>query len=83
MQLLMKQVGLLFSFLFIFHSSFSQEIPFCEKGKWGFANTTGKITIPCIYDEVSFFSGDNLSKVRKAEKYGYINRSGEVVIPIV
>ncbi len=61
---------------------FAQLIPFCEKSKWGFANTDGKIVLPCSYDSVEFFSNDNLAKVKKTGKFGYINKQGTIVVPI-
>jgi hypothetical protein len=60
----------------------AQLIPYCEKGKWGFANTSGKILIPCIYDTVELFSDDKLAKVKLKGKYGYINEATEIIIPI-
>ncbi len=59
----------------------AQPIPFCQKGKWGFASNEGIITVPCIYEEVNFYGNDSLSKVKKAGKYGYINMKGTVVVP--
>ncbi len=63
--------------------SLSQLIPFSNKGKWGFASKDGKNVVPCIYDEVDFFSDDTLALVKKVNKYGYINKKGVVVIPII
>jgi|GEM_PF-2670475 len=68
-------------FIILCQPVFSQYIPYCEKGKWGFANIDGKIIIPCIYDAVDFYSDDNLAKAKKTEKIGYINREGVTVIP--
>lgn len=59
----------------------AQLIPYNQKGKWGFASTEGKISIPCIYDEVAFFSDDNFAKVKKNGKYGFIKSSGQTIIP--
>jgi hypothetical protein len=61
--------------------TYSQYIPFCDKGKWGFATTDGKITIACLYEAADFYSDDNLAKVKKGGKYGYINKNGVTVIP--
>lgn len=63
------------------YSGFSQYIPFSQKGVWGFASKDGNIVVPCSYEEVDFYSDDNLAKVRKGEKYGYIDKNGVVVIP--
>lgn len=64
------------------HQASSQLIPFCQKGVWGFAATDGKIVVPCLYEQVDFFSDDKLAKVKKGGKYGYIDNSGVVVIPL-
>jgi len=78
----MKRLIILLIFIISCQYTFCQYIPYCQKGKWGFAATDGKIVIPCIYDEVNFYSDDNLAKVKKAEKYGYIDKNGVIVIPI-
>lgn len=70
----------IFSLLCFF--TFSQQIPFCKKWKWGFSNIKGEITIDCIYEEVNPFSFDGLSRVKKNGKYGYINQNGEIVISL-
>lgn len=61
---------------------YSQYIPFCENGKWGFSTKEGNIVVNCEYEEVDFYSDDNLAKVKKNGKYGYINKEGKIVIPI-
>lgn len=68
-------------FIILCQYSFSQYIPFCEKGKWGFATTDGTIAIDCIYEEVELFSNDSLAKAKKGGKYGYIDTAGKTVIP--
>ena len=50
--------------------------------KMGFADTTGKLVIPLIYDEAQGFS-DGLAFVEKDGKGGYINQQGETVIPFI
>jgi len=63
------------------HHAWSQYIPYCQKGKWGFATTDGKITVPCVYEAVDFYSDDKLAKVKKGRKFGYISIKGTTVIP--
>jgi hypothetical protein len=60
---------------------YTQLIPYNKKGKWGFATKEGKVTIPCIYEAVEFFSDDNLAKVKLAGNFGYINSKAEYIIP--
>lgn len=53
--------------------------------KCGFMDLTGRLTIPCIYDGVEPFV-NGLAQVRIGsypnQKIGFINTSGEVVIPM-
>lgn len=51
-----------------------------KNGKWGFNNGLTTVIEP-VYDEVYLFK-DDLACVEIDEKCGYINSSGEVVIPI-
>ncbi len=76
----LQSIFLLISINFCQHA-FSQYIPYCQKSKWGFASTDGKITIPCVYEETNFYSDDSLAKVKIGGKYGYINYKGMMVIP--
>ena len=65
-------------------------------GKWGFANTTGQLVIPCQWDAVEAFS-DGLARVFNGDtllpvggypipngkgSYGFINTQGEMVLPM-
>ncbi len=50
-------------------------------GKFGFIDSTGKIIISLIYDNVSQFK-DGICIVSKNKKYGAINKSGKTIIPI-
>jgi len=54
--------------------------PIIQNKKVGFANDTGKIIIPCIWDEVRPFVGD-FAKVQKEGDWGAINRQGKLVVP--
>lgn len=56
-----------------------------ENGKMGFINANGQEIIPCQYVGSSVFT-EGLASVCKAdsqvEAYGFINKTGEVVIPL-
>lgn len=49
-------------------------------GKYGFADTTGKIVIPCQFDDASRFTGA-VNEIKLAGKEGLINEKGEILIP--
>ncbi|MBQ7208738.1 MAG: WG repeat-containing protein [Lentisphaeria bacterium] len=49
-----------------------------REGKWGFADTSLKIVIPCAYDLADDFSC-GLARVRKNGQWGYIDRNGRLV----
>lgn len=51
--------------------------------KWGFINEKGKLVIPIIYDEVDYFTQNNLCAVVKNGKSGFINKNGKEIIPII
>lgn len=55
-----------------------------KDGKRGYIDTTGKLKVPCIYDESNsareFQNG--FAVVCKDEKYGYINTAGEEIVPV-
>jgi len=58
-----------------------------KKGKYGFVDLTGKLIIPCQYDEAGFFK-NGLAWVGKkgpysysSTYYGYITKTGEEILP--
>lgn len=53
-----------------------------DKGKFGFADHTGKIVIPCRYEWACGFS-EGMAWVKKNGRYGFIDREGKIVIPFV
>lgn len=53
-----------------------------NKGKWGFVNAKGKYKIKARYDAVEDFSC-GLSCVENGGLFGFINESGDLVIPII
>ena len=53
-----------------------------NNGLWGYRDLkTGKTVIPADYDELDSFMGEELVAACKAGKWGFINRSNEVVVP--
>lgn len=50
-------------------------------GKWGFLNTSGKIVIPCQYDDVWNFK-NGTAAVKFNDKYGLINKNGKFLAPL-
>jgi hypothetical protein len=53
---------------------------FKEKNKFGIADTTGKILIEPIYEDLTYFCDNGLAKAKKNGYYGFIDENGEVVI---
>ncbi|MET0391789.1 MAG: WG repeat-containing protein [Chitinophagaceae bacterium] len=52
--------------------------------KEGVISGQNKVIVPFIYDETSFqFNDHGLLRVMKDGKYGFVNKSGTVVIPVV
>jgi len=49
--------------------------------KYGLADTTGTILIEPIFDYLTYFSDNGLALAKKGEKYGFIDRTGNTVIP--
>ena len=64
-----------------------------KTGKWGFVNPHNKVVIPCIYDEVDYFSNgiccvhkfDSPSRNLNYQTYrvGCINRKGKLIMPYI
>lgn len=46
----------------------------------GFANTSGNLVIPCIYETVFRFS-EGLAAVSKNGKFGFIDKKGNLILP--
>lgn len=54
-----------------------------ETKKYGFIDKTGKLVIPCVYDnlDIDFFK-NGVAIVSKDKLYGLIDKSGKVIAPI-
>lgn len=53
-------------------------------GKIGFRDALNKkIVLPAQFDEIIGYTNRILIAVRQGEKYGYISKSGEIVVPII
>lgn len=50
---------------------------------WGFITWNNEILIPFLYSYASIFNNDGFSKVCKNNKYGYIDKHNNPVIPII
>ena len=48
-------------------------------GKWGFIDTSGEITIDCVFDDALSF-GQHLAAVKLDDFWGYISKYGKIVI---
>lgn len=55
------------------------EVSLESEGKFGFINTNGELVINCKFDWAYSFS-EGLAPVQINEKWGCINRSGEIII---
>ncbi|MCO6498206.1 MAG: WG repeat-containing protein [Chitinophagaceae bacterium] len=58
-------------------------IPFKDdNGKWGFRDMeSDKVVIQSKYDEIGFSFMNGLCRVKVKDKFGFINKKGEMVIP--
>jgi hypothetical protein len=56
-------------------------VPFVSNGKWGYADTSGKVVIPPNYESAMPFQG-SLTLVKNGKGFGVINKNGkEVIVP--
>ena len=54
-----------------------------KDNKFGFIDESGTVVIPIIYNQVEYFTQNNLSSVEKNGRSGFINKSGKEIIPII
>ena len=77
-----KQVLLFAIALFCSLPAFAELMPDQnEKGKYGYLNDDGSVAIKYAYDDATAFV-DGRAKVRKGNKWGYIDETGLEVIKI-
>ncbi len=66
-------------------------IPYRKNNKWGYCDSTKRVLIKPAYDSVAAFFALNridekdkyVAVVKKSDKYGLINKSGKVLIPVI
>ena len=58
-----------------------RRISVCRNGKYGFLDSHGREVVPCVYDEISFFSSGR-AMVRVGDRCGIIDTNGVLVLPI-
>jgi hypothetical protein len=63
------------------YAAVKQDVDWGFDGYWGFIDKTGNLVIPCTFEGLATDFCDGLAGVAKGGKYGYINTSGETVIP--
>lgn len=56
---------------------------FEEDGKWGLKDTNGKTLLEPRFDELYGFSIDNVAVACLAGKFGYVNKLGKIVVPLM
>ncbi len=56
-------------------------VPYRQGDLWGYASPDKKIVITPAYEDAGFFS-EGYAAVKKGGKYGYINKTGKLVIPL-
>ena len=78
-----RNLGLILDTIFEFveDPSYNGLIKVKQNGKYGFADTTGKMVIPCQFDDASRFTGA-VNEVKLGGKEGLINEKGEILIPM-
>ena len=75
----MKHTVLFFLFLFSLNAiaiDYSM-IPFRSGNKWGYCDSNKKIIMKPKFERTYWFADNGLARVKIADKYGFINKSGE------
>lgn len=54
-----------------------------EKGLWGLKSPEGKILIAPCFQEFYGFHYSGTAVVKKDEKFGFVNREGKIIIPLI
>lgn len=67
--------------IFDYAYSFSKGLARVRYYGWKFIDKTGKIILSLPYDEVKDFS-EGLAAVKNGKRWGYINKKGDLVIPL-
>lgn len=76
-------IGILFIPLLVLAQEDSIIIPKKNDGKWGYYNKQGEEVIKAMYDNVgNFYEGEKLAAVELDEKIGFIDRAGNLIIPL-
>ncbi|WDF63583.1 WG repeat-containing protein [Flavobacterium sp. KACC 22763] len=61
---------------------FSQNLaPVCLRGKWGYTNLTGECIVQPTYTDAEPFSENGLAAVKNLNGWGFIDKTGNLVIP--
>jgi len=53
-----------------------------KNGNWGWLNSSGKVAIQPIFEEIMSFGNRNLAPVRQGSLWGYIDRNGKYVLDL-
>ena len=53
-----------------------------EKGKLGYMDASGQLTIGYQYDFIGDFNEKGIALVKKGKKFGFVNEQGTVVLPL-
>jgi len=61
------------------HGFSEDAIGVCKNGKWGFADTNGKLIVDMVYESVAHFYNGYVA-VRTKDGWGIIDRKGEIIV---
>src|SRR4051812_6367475 len=50
--------------------------------KYGMVDATGKLAVPIVYDKLGRRFSDNLLLVSQNGKWGFVNKSGQTIVPL-
>lgn len=61
--------------------AFSNELAPVFKEKWGYINTKGEEVTPFVFVDAEIFSTDGLAPVKEKKLWGFIDKTGKIIIP--